>query len=233
MSDKTGRSILILSCAVLLIVVVYGAESVHGLAFDTITTDVGSVPEGREIHATFTFRNQGILSAAILDVGGSCNNVFVSLLNGPTIASGEIGAVEARVGTAGAQGRVMNTLIVRVKDPLERTVVLTVKALIEREFAPESSIVDFGQVPLETTAQRRLTIRLNSVEHTVVSARSTDASFDAHLDTRELGGVASVVVRTKSLNEPGLKFGTIRVSTSSPHMPELIVPVRVLVSSRF
>jgi len=145
------------------------------------------------------------------------------------LAYREGGVVEARIPTRGHEGRITGTVALTTKDSLERTVVLTVEALVQREFVVDSPVVDFGRVPRGAQLQREVTVRVRSKDHTILSARSTDGSFGAYADVLPSGD-AAVVVTTKPSKEPGLKFGTIRIGTSSPDMPELIVPVRAVIT---
>jgi hypothetical protein len=224
-----GKALGSVLCVAVLGAGTYAAGAVRGVKFDSVVDDVGSVPEGREITSRFKFRNRG-LEASILDVSGSCNNVSASLVNRSVVARGESGAVETRVATAGTEGLQTSTIAVRVRDPFERTIVLTVRAHVEREFVPDVGIVDFGKVPRATSAQRLLGIRVNSQGQRVLSARSTDESFDVYVDQRYEPAPARLVVIARPRSERGLRFGTIRISTSSFHMPELIVPVRVQIT---
>jgi hypothetical protein len=207
----------------------YAAGAFDSVMFDTLVADVGSVSEGEPVQASFRFHNRGRPTATILDVTPSCG-VVASLVRGRKLAHGEGGEVEVRIDTAGYQGLTTGVVAVRLKDPLERTVLLTVKATVAREFVVENPIVDFGSMPRDVRAQRQLRIRLNGTEHRVLSARSTDENFDAYVDLRRTDGIADIVVTIKPQTQPGLRFGTIRIRTSSLHMPELIVPVRAVVA---
>lgn len=57
-----------------------------------------------------------------------------------------------------------------------------------------------------------------------MSARATDEAFDAYVEAQD-DGMARIVVNVRPQTKPGLRFGTIRIGTSSPHLPQIVVPV--------
>lgn len=210
----------------------YGAGELRVVEFNADIVDVGSVKEGEQVRFAFQFRNHGRFAATILNVTPACG-VIASIAPGTTLAQGEGRELHGRIDTSGRQGMLTGSVTVTLKDPFERTVLLTVKARVDREFVVESPMVDFGSIARQAPAQRELRIRLNRTDSTLLSVRSTDENFDAHLETPNIDGVATVLVKAKPQMHTGRRFGTIRIATSSPHMPQLIVPVRaVVVSSR-
>lgn len=209
-------------------VAAYAATALHAVRFDTLVRDAGSYKEGQIARATFHFRNDGHSAAAIISVVPACG-VMASLVTGGTVAPGDDGEVEVRMDTSGQQGPIAGTVAVTLRDPFKRTILLTLQATVAREFVVASPMVDFGTITGAGPSRRELRIRLNSTEHRILTARSTDDAFGAHVASSRLDG-AIVAVRTRRQAQQGLRFGTIRIATSSPHMPELIVPVRAMVA---
>lgn len=225
----------------------YGAGAFESIAFDSQSANVGAVREGQDVRLRFSFRNSGRSSATIVSVDPACG-IETSIMRGRAtapdedgdteatirpgliISPGETGEIEARIRTAGHQGPLDRSILVTVKDPLERTIFLEINGNVEREFVADSTIVDFGAVAHDASLRREVRVRLDNTSHRVLAARSTDDYFDAHVESEQNAKFATVVVSTRGRGPSGLKFGTIRISTSSPHLRELTVPVRAVVA---
>lgn len=137
------------------------ASAVHTVEFQTLAVDAGPAREGERVRATFRFRNDGRRTAQILDVVPTCG-LEADLIRGSMLAPGQDGEIEVRINTVGNQGSVSGEVMVTLKDPVERTVVLSLKANVEREFVRESSLIDLGDIAPGMAARRNLAIRLNT-----------------------------------------------------------------------
>jgi hypothetical protein len=195
-----------------------------------VALDGGVVPEGRLVNLRFRFHNGGHTAVSIADVSGSCG-VFPSIVEGSTLQPGETGILEAHLVTVGRSGLLTGTVTVKFREPAEREVTLSVKSVVEPEFVLGQGIIDFGQIRSGEELQREVTIQVKSSARSIVSARTSDAHFEASVVGTGASDTVTVVVSAKGLDQPGLKRGTVRVSTSSPDMPELIVPLRAVVAS--
>lgn len=229
MFGKSDLGTVLAVAALLIGIAAYAVGASQIVKFETLVIDAGSVREGQDVRATFRFRNHGASTATIVNIAPACGGA-ASVVSERIVRPGQDGKIDVLIHTLRHQGPLTARLTVTLADPLERAVLLTVNALVEREFIVESPMVDFGKTARETAAQRELTIRLNKTEHRVVSVRSTDESFTAHVEPQSSDGITTVVIRVRPQSQLGLKFGTIRIITSSPHMPELIVPVRTVLS---
>jgi hypothetical protein len=208
----------------------YASGELHTVKFETLAVDAGPVREGQPVRARFVFRNDGRRKVEIIDVVPACGGAEAHLVRGRTLARGQDGEVEVVINTAGHQGPVAHEVAVTLKDPLERTVILTIKTFVDREFVPKKPLIEFGKIVPGVPAQGELAIQLNRTEYDVANARSTDENFDAYVDSNRTDGTARIIVTVRPQTQPGLKFGTIRIGTTSPHMPQLTVPVRAVVA---
>ncbi len=90
--------------------------------------DVGKVPVGQLVEATFTIANQGTAPLSITQVQPACGCTVADY--DKTIAPGKTGAVRAKVDTTSMAGPIAKAVTVFTDDPANPRIVLTVKALV-------------------------------------------------------------------------------------------------------
>jgi hypothetical protein len=91
-------------------------------------------------------------------------------------------------------------------------------------------MVDFGTITSGSAVERQVRVRFETTHARVLRARATDYHFDARVASQLPGEYATVTVLARLGQQLGLRYGTIRIYTSSPYMPELIVPVRAVLT---
>jgi hypothetical protein len=208
----------------------YAAGALQGIEFEKVTSNVGRLKEGEKAAVLFHFRNRGLTAATIVSLQPNCG-LHASIVRGRVLAPGQDGEIEARVQSTGRPTIFQGTIVVTVRDPIERTISLSVNGTIEREFTVEQKVIDFGTITKESNPSAEIRVQSIDGRDRIISAYSTDDSFEAHLLPDGDKSTMRIAVGNRFGSTPGFKFGTIRIRTSSVHMPELIVPVRAYSSA--
>ncbi len=127
------RAILTLLVASLLILLpsVSRAEDAVGpkAVVEETVIDVGKVPVGRPVEATFKIENRGTAPLSITQVHPACGCTVADY--DKTIAPGETGEVHAKVDTKSMAGPIAKAVTVYTDDVANPRILLTVKALIQ------------------------------------------------------------------------------------------------------
>jgi hypothetical protein len=207
------------------------------LAFDSITVDLGKVPDGEPLHHVFNFTNKGDSALEIREIQTSCG-CMSTLLTAKTIAPGQGGQLDVKIVTADvtASSRslsqtvsMIKTATVTTNDRKQPSVILVLRAVIAPEVVLSERSIDFGVHPRGKEITREVLIEITPDKPIRLSGvTSTDDSVTARLETVPDSGELKikVIATLKATAREGQHQGFVLVNTSSALKPQLKIPVR-------
>jgi len=154
------------------------------------------------------------------------------LLSARQVEPGKSGEIEVSVKTEGVNA-LSKTINVTTNDPRQPLVTLTVKAVVQPEFAYEKSIY-FGSVPKGTEVTKEILITIPPDKPVkVLNAESTDQNVTVRIEPQpdSNGKKVKLVAVQKANAKDGYHFGTIIIKTTSTLTPELRISVRGMITA--
>lgn len=219
----------------------YAQETGARLAFDSITVDLGKVPDGEPLHHVFKFTNVGGSTLEMREIQASCG-CMSTLLTAKTIEPGQGGQLDVKVTTADvtASSRslaqtvsILKTVTVTTNDRKQPSVILVVKAVIVPEMVSSESGIFFGSHARGEEIIKEVFVEITPDKPIrLTGASSTDDGVTARLESVPGSGdkKIKVVATLKATASEGQHQGFVLVNTSSPLKPQLKIPVRATVT---
>ncbi len=203
------------------------------IAFDSITHNVGKIPEGDMIRDVFKFTNKGNATLEIISVDASCGCTS-ALLSKNKIEPGQSGEIEVKIETKDlGVSEITKTVTVTSNDPKQSQVVLTINGIVEPEFSLSEPALFFGSVARGKEVTKEITITLpQDKQIKLLSAVSTDENVTVKMEpvTGSNGKQFKIVAVQKATAPEGYHFGNIVIKTTSVKKPELKISVRGIVT---
>lgn len=194
-----------------------------------MSVDLGRLTRGQKVTHRFDYHNQGDGLLAIGRPEAACACTVLPGASREVPPNGS-GMLAVQVDTSGlAEGRVTGLRIVlKTNDSRRPEVVLTMSAFVESEFHLSTDAVHFGDERRGAAVREAVRIDVApSSEARLLEVRSSDPAVEAKLEA--LPGVSRrsslLILRVAPDAANRSHFGVVSVSTTSPYMPQLRLPV--------
>lgn len=199
----------------------------QGVAVQPVQVEAGDVFKGETIHATFTLTNETSRAIRLSGIETDCGCSVASDV-GEMLEPGQSSDISIAVETDYLEGDMTRTTHVTIDG--SRVLTLPVRATVVPEFVPSVALVDFGRVQPDGRTERRFVVTRNERSDSAISAvETTIPGVTATLlaSSRSSGGNAEIAVVVEGIGAPGRAiFGNVRIGTTSPYMPTIMVPIR-------
>lgn len=204
------------------------AAEVVGVTFPETTYDFGTVKQGPKIAHRFLVHNSAPTALTIQSVQLSIPGMNARFK--PTIAPGGEGAITVEWDTSHFSGEMDAKATVRFGKGAEQQEILLLKGVSQ----PPLEILPYPAIFLSAFKGEDKESRLKVINHEeepiAVSLSVTEYThFAASLSTIQPGKIYEVVARIPSAALPGRYDEEIHLSTDSPNLPALTIPIHVLV----
>ncbi|MBN1587613.1 MAG: DUF1573 domain-containing protein [Candidatus Omnitrophica bacterium] len=191
--------------------------------------EFGEVPNTQTIENVFVVRNTGTATLEIRGIWTSCTCTDVEWEGEAVEPGGEI-EILGRLVLHGREGKLLKEIFVETNDPQQQTLTLGFTGIALREVYVEPEAIFFGSVPQGATASAPVSIRTKKgTPYHIVSAVSTDPSFEAEVDSPERMAVHAIQIQLKAGGQPGKRQGRIKIRTDLMKIQEVEIPVSVRV----
>lgn len=197
------------------------------IVLDKADYDFGQVFEGQKVDHVFRFQNAGDAPLIIDRVRSSCG-CTAALLSATSLAPGEVGEVRTSFDSNRFSGDVVKTIYLYSNDATQATTQFNMRGTVVREIEISPGQLDLGPLPAGTVREARVQLtNRGPKELQVVGVKSTMAEVTTKLPASRIAPGKSVELVTKIVPKTGRGrlSGYLLVQTSSPHMPELRIPV--------
>jgi len=186
----------------------------------------GRVDSGEPIKHTFEFTNTGKQVLELKDVKATCGCTTAGDWT-HRVEPGQSGAIPVQLNTANLSGVVTKTITVTCNDPAHPTVTLQLKGTVWKAIEVMPPLA-FLRVPDDAPTNGMAAVRI--VSHlgaplTLGAPQSDNPVFSASLETNRPGSEFRLIVRATAPLDSAAVTGKIRLKTSAPGTPEIIVPV--------
>lgn len=153
--------------------------------FRTTSHDFGTVARGAKAEFEFPVENTFKQEVHLANVRSSCGCTTLEITK-PRLKTGEKGAILARYNTKSFLGQRNATITVTIDEPYFAEVQLLVTGYIRSDVVLHPGSLDFGDVQLGTSAEKRLSIDYAGRDDwKIVDVRSTNSHFAAVLSERQ------------------------------------------------
>lgn len=189
--------------------------------------DFGQVFEGQKVDHVFRFQNAGDAPLIIDRVRSSCG-CTAALLSATSLAPGEVGEVRTSFDSNRFSGDVVKTIYLYSNDATQAVAQFNLRGKVIREIEIQPAQLDLGSLKVGVVQEARLTLaNRGPKEIELLGVKSTSAEVSAALPVKRIAPGKSVQVVTKIAPKPGRGrlSGYLLVQTSSPHLPEVRIPV--------
>ena len=197
------------------------SESVH---------DFGTVKQGEKVVHDFTIRNEGEAPLTVTDIDLSERGLTVKVNH--TIPPGQERKVTVEWDTATLHGTVQAKPTLRLNDPDQPKMVMTLKGIVKSpvEVHPFSAV--FFNLWKGETAEQSVTI-VNTEEQplNIVGLEPAGNHFEARIETVEAGKVYRAVVKVPPETSPGRYMEALYLKTDKQTHSQIRVAVNVLVKN--
>jgi hypothetical protein len=209
--------------------------------------DFGDLRQGVVVEREVPVRNRGTGLLCVTDIETGCGCVKADWVGESRIPPGGTGALKIRVDTAGREGPQDRTVVLYVNDPARRTVSFKVRLEIRLGLVVVSGgghTVSFGTRPAGRPASLPVRIRcpkderpweVLGVESALAEGERT--AFTWRLDPVEPAAEGSreydLVLTHPGTTRLGPAYERIRVRTSHPERPEILLDTQVLVVPKY
>lgn len=206
------------------------AAGAPSLAVDRTTHDFGAVPQGQVLRHRFVLANRGRGILRFGKIEAACGCTWTEL-PATQLRPGEETTLDIAVVTDVDTGPVQRYISVETSDVQQRTLVLTVSAIIEPEFRLSEKVLDFGQSAAKDEPSRLVEIQRMRGGSRVVAAASTDPGVSVRLLPSVRPDRFRLLAVRRAPGKDGHHWGNVIVETTSPAKPQLRIPVRGTVVS--
>lgn len=211
------------------------AANVAANLFEKAEHDFGAAPRGERLVHRFPMTNQSSKEIRIKGVRVSCG-CTTATASVDRLAPGESGHIEAVMDTTGFQGNKSVTIFVQFDRPWRQEATLRVSCLSTGKTNENNSEVDFGVVPIGSTAIKKLNLDYSGnpkwevvgldFGHPSVRAEVVEISRDASMVRYEL-------TITLADNAPaGPLEDKIRLHTNDSQAPEVTVLTKATIEPK-
>ena len=192
--------------------------------------DFGIVKQGEKVVHHFTIRNEGEAPLTVTDIDLFERGLTVKVNR--TIPPGQERNVTVEWDTSNLTGTVQAKPTLRLNDPDQPKMVLTLRAIVKSpiEIRPFSAV--FFSLWKDETAEKSVTI-VNTEEHplNIVGLEPEGNHFEARIETVEAGKVYRVVVKVPPETPPGRYMEALYLKTDKQTHSRIRVAVNVLVKN--
>ena len=145
------------------------------------------------------------------------------MLSAKQIPSGKNGQIEITIDTGNLSGAVEKLVHVKTNDPQNPIVGLSIKAVVEPEFAISESTIFFGRAPEGKQITKVIEITPSPGKSLkILSVRSEDPKVAVKLEPAT-GTQYKLIAVQKADAKPGYHFGKIIIKTNSRYSPETTI----------
>ncbi len=203
------------------------AASAPVLVVQRTEIDAGEVVRGESLRLAFEVKNAG-QALLVVNPRPTCGCTVVNC--DKQIAPGKSGKVNVELRTQGLQGHLQKTLVLQSNDPKRREVSLAMrfKAVPLLDIQPEPGTLVALRDKGPTTADFRLTVRGRQPAEITTAVCNVPYATTALEASRDPGAVGRAYRLRLTIDETaprGRQTLTVLLRTTSPHEPEIVLPV--------
>ena len=188
--------------------------------------DFGKVDSGVPVKCAFNLTNVGTQTLELSDVKPTCG--CTTAKEWPhRLEPGESGVIRVEINTENLSGSVTKIVNVTCNDPNHHTVALQLKGTVWKAIEVMPPLA-FLKVPDESPSNGVAVVRLISHLETPLTLGAPvcdNPAFRAEIATDKPGKDFRLIVRATTAMESLSATAKIRMKTSAPNTPELIIPV--------
>jgi hypothetical protein len=206
-----------------------------GISFTSDIYNFGTVQEGKTVHHTFEFTNNGTGTLIVREVRPTCGCTVAGDYD-KEVKPGHNGKIPVALDTTGFEGYSAKSVIVKTNITGNPDHILTIEGTVKISVSVMPRVLSFGNIernrtaPLEgkITIANRLSdpITITDVikitdDITIPNVTVSNDNVETMIETMEDGFVYSLGVTVKPPFKHGQVMGTIVVKTDSEILPEI------------
>ncbi|GAB4170144.1 MAG: DUF1573 domain-containing protein [Geothermobacteraceae bacterium] len=204
-----------------------------GPRIEVTTTDVdfGTVLQGDKVEQVFTFRNAGDEPLVIDRVKSSCG-CTAALVAEREIPPGGTGEVRATFDSTRFHGGVVKTIYLYSNDPTRKLVQFHLRGTVQEEISVSSRSIIVGPLAPGQESTVSLSLTNKGAEPVRIGpVRTTAKELTSPFQPADLapGESLNIDVVARAPEGKELVSGYLLITTGSPRLPEIRVPVQVRV----
>jgi hypothetical protein len=193
------------------------------LVCDQPVHDFGEAVTDTVVTHAFVIRNEGRLSARIRDIKASCGCTR-AFIESKTIAAGETRMVEVELNLRNRFGDQAQYIVVESDDPVNPTLMLTLKGRVRRELEIYPSTVLLGRLAPGAAVTR--TVQVTSARPLVITRVESDhPALKATVTDMDKGQSFQLEIQVLAPQVAGPLLGYVRLHTDHPRYPVVRVTV--------
>src|SRR5262245_37049485 len=207
-----------------------GATESPRALFPVRSHDFGTAKQGKKLVHEFAVRNQGTIPLTI--EGGELSMPGMKARFNRVIAPGEEARITLEWDTNDVKGEVRGEAVLRLNDPDQPTVTLTLSGVVKLPVEVRPFPAVFFSVWKGESAERRVTIVNNEERPLNILGLKPDGNhFVASLQTVEPGMTYSLLVKIPPETPPGRYTEAVYLESDHPALPRLKIAVNVFVKT--
>jgi hypothetical protein len=201
-----------------------GHKKSPGIYFASDKYNFGIIQEGKSVHHTFEFTNNGTGTLLIRDIRPTCGCIVADDYD-KEVKPGQSGKIPVTLDTTGFDGYLAKTVIVKTNVPGNSDYfILTLEGTVKVSVSVNPRILFLGNIERNRTAplEGKITIANRLPDPFKISDITvSNNNVETKIETLKDGFVYSLGVTVKPPFKYGQVMGTILVKTNSKILPEI------------
>ncbi len=202
------------------------ADAAPRLVIDKPVYDFGTVEQGTRVEHAFKIRNDGSASLQVSKVDSSCGCTAGVSADG-FVGPGRDTWVTVTFDTSRISGRTSKTVILHSNDPTVPEAALSLTGQVVTDVVVNPTPLYLGRIRRGETIRRELVISAGrpGAPHNVIDVETETPVVRAYVEPGETADQQRVVVEITPNLPLGRFTDELRVRTTSPRQPIVIIPV--------
>ncbi|MBN2441205.1 MAG: DUF1573 domain-containing protein [Spirochaetales bacterium] len=236
MRNKVFPIILLVFIIIAVLCSCMGPAKSPGIHFESDIYDYGIIEEGKSVHHTFEFTNNGTATLIIKEVHPTCGCTVAGDYD-KKVEPGQKGKIPITLNTSGFEGYLAKTVKVKTNIPDKIDYfILTLTGTVKVSIDVKPRKLEFGNIERDRTSPLEGTISIvnrlpdpfkitdvinitNDVP--VPNVTVSNENVETKIETYKDGFVYSLIITVKPPFKHGQVMGIIRVKTDSTIIPEI------------